>query len=768
MIKPLPPAPIAGDNGPACEGGTLILSASTVPDATYLWTGPDSFTSTDQNPIVSTNTTAAMAGTYSVVAIVNGCPGPAGTIDIKVDTHPVLDAIGNRLVDEERPNSFTVTATDSDLPPENLTFSLDPTSISAGMTIDGSTGIFTWTPTELQGGATYPVTITVTDDGPCNLTASETFDIYVNEINDEPVGTDNAVTILEDNDYTFAESDFGFSDPNDVPANLLLAVKITTLPSAGTLNVSGTPVVAGDMVSVADINSGNLKFSPDANANGTPYASFTFQVQDDGGTANGGQDLDQSPNTFTITVTAVNDAPGFTEGADETVLEDAGAQTVPGWATAISAGPADESSQTLTFTVTNDNNGLFSVQPSVAVDGTLTYTPAANTSGSAFVTIFLSDDGGTANGGVDQSVSQTFNINVTSVNDAPSFTEGADETVLEDAGAQTVTGWATAISAGPADESGQTLTFTLSNDNNTLFSVQPAVAADGTLTYTPAADANGSAIVTIYLSDDGGTANGGVDQSADQTFNITVTAVNDAPSFTKGADQTILEDATPQTITGWATSISAGPADESGQILTFILSNDNNVLFSVQPAVAADGTLTYTPAANANGNALVSIYLSDDGGTANGGVDQSASQTFNITVTSANDPPVLAAIGDKNVDEQALLTFTATATDPDLPPQTLTFSLDAASITAGMSITSDGVFTWTPDETQGGATYPVTITVTDNGTNPDNLSDAETFNIVVAEVNVAPVLADVPATVTIPEMVAYSFTATATDEDLTG
>jgi hypothetical protein len=61
--------------------------------------------------------------------------------------------------------------------------------------------------------------------------------------------------------------------------------------------------------------------------------------------------------------------------------------------------------------------------------------------------------------GVDTSASQTFTITVTAVNDAPSFTKGADPTVDEDAGAQTVNNWATAISRGPGDESGQTLTF---------------------------------------------------------------------------------------------------------------------------------------------------------------------------------------------------------------------------------------------------------------------------------------------------------------------
>ena len=54
---------------------------------------------------------------------------------------------------------------------------------------------------------------------------------------------------------------------------------------------------------------------PAANANGTPYTTFTFQVQDDGGTANGGVDLDQSPNTMTVNVTSVNDAPAGTDTA---------------------------------------------------------------------------------------------------------------------------------------------------------------------------------------------------------------------------------------------------------------------------------------------------------------------------------------------------------------------------------------------------------------------------------------------------------------------
>src|SRR5207244_2069245 len=138
-----------------------------------------------------------------------------------------------------------------------------------------------------------------------------------------------------------------------------------------------------------------------------------------------------------------------------------------------------------------------------------------------------------------------------------------------------------------------------------LFSAQPAISSTGTLTYTPAADANGSATVSVQIHDNGGTANGGVDTSAAQTFTITVTAVNDAPSFTKGEDQTILEDAGAQSVSAWATGLSAGPSNESSQTVDFIVSNSNNALFSAQPAISASGTLSYTPAANANGSATV-------------------------------------------------------------------------------------------------------------------------------------------------------------------
>lgn len=218
-------------------------------------------------------------------------------------------------------------------------------------------------------------------------------------------------------------------------------------------------------------------------------------------------------------------------------------------------------------------------------------------------------------------------------NAAPSFTAGSAPTSDEDDPAQTLNGWATNISPGPPGESGQTVTFTVSSDNPALFSAQPAVSPSGTLTYTSAGDANGSASVTVTAHDDGGTAGGGVDTSSPSTFTLTVRAVNDPPRFTAGPNQSVLSVLGAQTVPNWATGISPGPADESGQNVTFSVTNNNPGLFTAQPAIAPNGTLTFTPALLAIGSATVTVRAVDDGGTSHSGNDTSPPQTFVISIT---------------------------------------------------------------------------------------------------------------------------------------
>ncbi len=147
--------------------------------------------------------------------------------------------------------------------------------------------------------------------------------------NSAPVGTDKTITINEDSVYTFTVADFGFTDSD---GNNILNVWFPTLPAAGSLRWNGYTFAAGNFVSASDIAAGLLTYTPASNGNGTPYTSFTFQVQDDGGTAGGGVDKDPTPNTITFNVTAVNDAPDITSNgggttATVTVVENTTAVT---------------------------------------------------------------------------------------------------------------------------------------------------------------------------------------------------------------------------------------------------------------------------------------------------------------------------------------------------------------------------------------------------------------------------------------------------------
>jgi VCBS repeat-containing protein len=130
--------------------------------------------------------------------------------------------------------------------------------------------------------------------------------INLTPVNDAPQGIDSAVTLDEDTNHTFAMSDFGHTDAE---GDALQSVVVTTLPGAGTLTLDGVAVTAGQEIVVADIDAGKLVYTPVADANGAPTSSFTFQLRDTGGTVNGGVELDPTPNTLTLNVDPVNDAP---------------------------------------------------------------------------------------------------------------------------------------------------------------------------------------------------------------------------------------------------------------------------------------------------------------------------------------------------------------------------------------------------------------------------------------------------------------------------
>jgi len=650
--------------------------------------------------------------------------GTADRLCFRVDTDlasnsaPVADP-QTLMTAEDTLLAITLTGSDADSDP--LTFSLVTTPAHGMLT--GTPPNLSYQP-DLNYDGTDAFDFRVEDPSLAASTASVA--ITVTPVNDPPLARDDAFSTGEDqplNGNVLADN--GAGADSDVDGD---ALSVDTTPVSGPTH--------GMLTLSAD---GTFTYTPDANYQGNDGFQYTLS---DG---NLGTDV----GTVTISVHTVNDAPSFTEGADQVVNEDAGAQSVPGWATAISPGPADEAGQTVIFLLSNDNNALFSTQPTISASGTLTYTPAANAFGSATVMVTAKDDGGTANGGVDTSAAQSFMITVNAVNDAPSFTEGADQVVDEDAGAQSVAAWATAIAAGPANEAGQTVSFLTSNDDNGLFAVQPAVSTAGTLTYTPAANAAGSATVMVSAMDDGGTANGGVDTSAAQSFTITVGGVNDPPSFAKGADVAVNEDAGAQTLAGWATAISPGPPDEAGQTVSFVTSSDNAALFTVQPAVSTAGTLTFTAAGNAFGVANVMVTAKDDGGTANGGVDTSAAQSFVLTVNAVNDPPSFTKGGDETVSEDSGAHSTAgwamaiSAGPANESGQTVSFVTsndNNALFSVQPAVSAAGTLSYTVAANASGVAN-VTATAKDDGGTANggmDASAAQSFVITVTAVNDPP------------------------------
>jgi hypothetical protein len=152
---------------------------------------------------------------------------------------------------------------------------------------------------------------------------------------------------------------------------------------------------------------------------------------------------------------------------------------------------------------------------------------------------------------------------------------------------------------------------------------------DGSFSYSPDPDYWGEDSFTYRVTNRRGVSSRG-------SVAITVLPVNDSPRFRiRGGDQFAAADGGPQRVPGFAEVVSPGTLNEQGQVLDFIVQVDPQgaALFSQQPAITADGTLTYAPS-GAPGRALVTVRLHDNGGTANGGDDTSAPQTFTITLSA--------------------------------------------------------------------------------------------------------------------------------------
>lgn len=239
-----------------------------------------------------------------------------------------------------------------------------------------------------------------------------------------------------------------------------------------------------------------------------------------------------------------------------------------------------------------------------------------------------------------------------------------------------------------------------------------------------------------YTVSDG---NGGFDTAS---VAVTINGVNDAPILDPIGGQ-MVDQSTELTFTATASDV-----DSAAATLDFSLLG--------APAGASidedSGAFTWTP--QAAGDFTFDVVVGD-------GMDTD-SETITVTVNEDSASPVLTVATNHTLDEETTLTFTATASDADSPPDSLAFSLVGAPAGANIDKVS-GVFTWIPSEAQGPDSFVFDVVVTD-GEN----SDTETVTVDVNEVNVAPVLDPIfnGETVDINALDFFSFTASASDPDI--
>jgi hypothetical protein len=437
--------------------------------------------------------------------------------------------------------------------------------------------------------------------------------------------------------------------------------------------------------------------------------SFTVKVADNGSPVLSDQE------TITVTVSESNRAPVLAAIGSKSVGE---GQTLTFTATATDP---DVPAQTLTYSLLsapagaaiNATTGAFSWTPTSA-QGPATYS----------FTVKVAD-----NGTPILSDQETISVTVSEGNAAPVLAFIGNKTVTE---GQTLAFTATATDANGAT---QTLMYSLLN--------APTGAAinatTGQFSWTPTS-AQGPATYsfTVKVTD-----NGSPILSDQETITVTVSEGNAAPVLAFIGNKTATE--------GQVLAFTATATDAATQTLTYSLVNAP----SGATINATTGAFSWTPGETQGpGSYSFTVKVTD-----NGSPVLSDQETISVTVSESNRAPVLAAIGSKSVVEGQALTFTATATDPDVPAQALTYSLLNAPTGAAINATT-GQFTWTPTSTQGPAAYSFTVKVTDNGS--PILSDQETITVTVSEGNAAPVLAYI-GNKTVVEAQTLAFTATATD-----
>ena len=616
------------------------------------------------------------------------------------------------------PTAVDVLANDSDADAGDTLTVVDAAGATHGTTLVDN-GVLTYAPDPDYRG-TDSFQYTIEDSSHTQATATVTV-----VVNDPPVAADDPSSACIDP----AAAGGSYPIPEDYletgPNGDYFVLNGACLPTANDTDTNGDPLTyvidSGPAHGQVITDATFLAYKPDPD-----YSTPTGDWVSDEITYRAFDGLSYSnPATLKIWVAPINDPPTFSPGGDVTVDEDSGSYSGQ-WATSISPGPANESSQTVSFelqpnapvTAVCSNGGpLFDDLPAIDSDGVLTFKVKDDCSGTAHVIFRAQDDGGT-----------TPDYSYGSLTPAPDDT--ADDVSFDiNVEADAVTALADTATVDEDDPTAPVTIDVLANDTFPGGSAVSAVTqgtkgsvsivGNGTaVAYSPNPNANGSDTFT-YTLDDG---SGSTDTA---TVLVTITAENDPPV---AATDTLT---VPEDAAATAVNVRANDTDVDGDSLS-VTGTTNGTKGTV--AITGGGTgVTYDPATNANGADSFTYTVSDGhGGTAIG--------TVNVTITPSNDAPV--AMNDtKTVPEDAgATTVGVLGNDSDVDGDTLTITAKTNGTKGVVAITAGGSgltydpnqnafgadsFTYTVSDGHGGtATATVAVTITPSDDPPNALNDA--------------------------------------------
>ncbi len=558
------------------------------------------------------------------------------TVTITGNNMPYITSTAPTTVDEDTEYYYNVDATDPN--GDGLTFSL--TDRPTGMTIDSNTGEITWTPVDEDVGD-HSVTVRVVDG--YGGWDEQSWTLTVVNTNDAPVITSTPITnAVEDSMYQYNVS----AEDDDLDSGDLLSYSLDTAPAG---------------MSIED--TGMISWTPTNDQVGDH--TVVVRVED--------SSMEYDTQTFVITVQNVNDAPTITSTAPTNAEEDME------YMYDVEAEDIDAGDE-LHYYLTDRPTGM-------TIDsetGMISWTPTNDDVGNHSVTVRVSD----GNGG---SATQSWQINVTNVNDAPVIISTAPTTAIEDE--------EYSYQLETNDIDGDTLSYSLLVSPDDM-----DVDTNGEITWTPVNSDVGEHSVVVEVTD----GNGG---SATQTFQITVQNVNDAPTITSEAKTSAEEDSE------YVYDVNANDVD--GDELYYSLSEKPTGM----TIDSSTGMITWTPTNDQVDSHTVNVMVSDgNGGTVN--------QSWDISVSNTNDAPFITSTPVMSALEDSAYSYQVMAEDID--GDSLTYTLDIAP--SGMEIGTDGTITWTPTNAQVG-THTVMVSVNDG-----TAADVQTFEISVQNVNDAPTI----------------------------